>query len=65
MIKPEHEGVTSQPGYTLSKPSNYPNNRDHFNGRPGNARAGAVDLREELEEEQQQDDSDDGDHDSE
>ena len=30
MIKREHEGVTSQPGYTLSKPSNCPNNRDHF-----------------------------------
>ena len=30
MINREHEGVTSQPGYTLAKPSNCPNNRDHF-----------------------------------
>lgn len=30
MINPEDEGVTSQPEYTLSKPSNCPNNRDHF-----------------------------------
>ena len=36
MIKREHEGVTSQPGYTLSKPSNCPNNRDHFT-LPGGA----------------------------
>ena len=30
MINPEDEGVTSQPEYTLSKPSNCPNHRDHF-----------------------------------
>ena len=30
MINREDEGVTSQPGYTLSKPSNCPNHRDHF-----------------------------------
>ena len=30
MINREDEGVTSQPRYTLSKPSNCPNNRDHF-----------------------------------
>ena len=28
MINPEEEGVTSQPEYTLSKPSSCPNNRD-------------------------------------
>ena len=32
MINPEDEGVTSQPEYTLSKPSNCPNHRDHFSG---------------------------------
>ena len=30
MINPEDEGVTSQPEYTLPKPSNCPNYRDHF-----------------------------------
>ena len=30
IINLEDEGVTSQPGYTLAKPSNCPNNRDHF-----------------------------------
>jgi hypothetical protein len=30
MINPEDEGVTSQAEYTLSKPSNCPNDRDHF-----------------------------------
>ena len=29
MIDPEDEGVTSQPGSTLSEPSNRPDNRDH------------------------------------
>ena len=33
MINREHEGVTSQPGYTLAKPSNCPNDRDHLNPR--------------------------------
>ena len=33
IINREDEGVTSQPGYTLSKPSNCPNNRDHFSPR--------------------------------
>ncbi len=45
MIQREHEGVTSQPGYTLSKPSNCPNNRDHFNhGRNTRHRLGSADC---------------------
>ena len=31
-IQTDHEGVVSQPGYTLSKPSNGPNDRDHLSG---------------------------------
>ncbi len=38
MISPEEEGVTSQPEYTLSKPSSCPNNRDHFTPCGGTAR---------------------------
>ena len=30
MVNPEDERVTSQPEYTLSKPSNCPNHRDHI-----------------------------------
>ena len=45
MINRGDEGVTSQPGYTLSKPSNCPNNRDHFNRRPEGG--GKVNARKE------------------
>ncbi len=45
MINREDEGVTSQPGYTLSKPSNCPNNRDHFKRTSAGATAVAATPR--------------------
>ena len=42
-IQTGDEGVVSQPEYTLAKPSNGPNDRDHLTGSPA---AGAERLRD-------------------
>ena len=47
-IQTGDEGVVSQPGYTLAKPSNGPNDRDHLKDRSGGRTSPINTLRSEV-----------------